>query len=201
MKEKRVSPPRITNGNRESTQDGCKKNTTINSWHCALYTAAWVSIFFLIPSNLIDIAWIKKFTDIMVSLVPSIRAYANNSLVPDVAIIFWSMQWALTPLYLVILFKLYLPNFSPAIRSVRAPASPWVAFVFAVLFACVLVYLPQEIKTDPRTIHATAQWERLMREFRVITAVIAVTIPIVFSVCILCAAGFFKYIFFSDKVR
>lgn len=174
----------------------------ISFWHFLFYTIAWTGLFLQIPENLIDLPVIKTFTGCMTYLVPSIKTYAQISRTPNQTLIFFSIQWALVPIYVGILLKCFLREFPSAVRKTRAqtPVSPFLLVCILVIIATTLVLLPNDLSLDPRTVHAVSQWKRLMHKYQIVAGAMAVWLPIVFSICIFCIAGYASY-FFLGKQR
>ena len=56
----------------------------------------------LIPSDILDHAWAREFTDFIAAIVPQIDRIAALKLKPDVNRFHYSVLWSVSPIYLII---------------------------------------------------------------------------------------------------
>ena len=91
------------------------------AWHPAFlvvgcYWFLGVFLSLIIPPNIVDSrAWAAEFTKLMVSVVPSIRAFAETSSFPEVSTFFLSVMWCAVAFTAFVFYRFYsTTSFHPA---------------------------------------------------------------------------------------
>lgn len=121
-----------------------------------------------IPDHVLTLwPWTKSFTDIMVTIIPSIERLTEISTFPDVTRFFMSLQWAIwAPVCLWLMMRYGEPNERKMIDALRVMQARWWYFLFvpplALAFIWFLVSFP--FPGIGKGSHLFDQWIRWMGE-------------------------------------
>lgn len=121
-----------------------------NPFYIALLVALGLSplLAYSIPDQVLTHwPWAKRFTDVMVTIVPSIERLTEISTFPDVTRLFMSLQWAIWgPLCLWFMMRYGSPNERKMIDTLRIMQMRWWYFLFmpplALAFVWFLAFFP-----------------------------------------------------------
>lgn len=185
------------------------------NWSVIAYLFFGLLLALFLPEDIsLNKTYIGRFCSMIVATVPSISNYAKISDFPDVATVFFSVMWVLTPFMLVIMVLSLAPRKMPdwVIKcDWKMIPKVFVGGVFAILFCLLFIYLfvympvdlaekvkPDELINRAKAINIVMSGSRIglamYGGLLVLATVVFATMLIAHTVAVLFAI----YVFFSS---
>lgn len=142
-----------------------------------IYVVAWLLASYMLPDALIKL--MEPYTNFVMTIIPSIAAYADNSPDANRVAAFYSIQWSLCPFYMLLAFRKYRHLRAAHTMSLMQGVR-WM--LVALTFCGAAVFFPNHIDINPEFFNRAHRWDALMHESYWPNSLMAICIPFFFSV-------------------